>query len=529
MQIHKLIVSVLDFDQLGADGVKQALENTRFANDCISPSVRAIESRDIGEWSDDSPLNRRDTAQAEFERLFAPTAPPVAAPAASIDTPEFRELLIGYRHALVGYQNENRAALIAHIDAFVAQHGQQKYEAGLEEGREEYRESFRYWKARGHRAEASLARLVEDIHNLPVWSPFNQDVVYLSDLLALLPAKAEVKPQDGYIAYSELTGVAREMADIYITKAEFAAPAMPAKAEAPTFGSTIPDAANISTEERKNELASVLDRFAPATPAPAMGEELPPTKGIIESIDCEEFRKLADAYHCVKEQGDVEPTYAALFAFIDKEIERQAVSYGRACMALRPPGALSDEHIRMLASASGELDGDEADYCFTEVALIAFARHVAAHPAIATAPVSQPAAQEVRFFRQKGSEIWIEANSPLNWLSNPKLAQAFETRTLYTAPQPITEPINARNIIVMGRHNGGPDVELQIVGDGATEGMYMLLVSLPCSPITAPAGSEPTYTADEIGGAAADVGISDSKYEALCVALAAQQKNGRKE
>lgn len=57
------------------------------------------------------------------------------------------------------------------------------------------------------------------------------------------------------------------------------------------------------------------------------------------------------------------------------------------------------------------------------------------------------------------------------------------------------------------------------------------IMPLPAAPqpITAPAGSEQAYTADEIGLAAADVGISDSKYEALCTALAAQQKNGRQE
>jgi len=53
----------------------------------------------------------------------------------------------------------------------------------------------------------------------------------------------------------------------------------------------------------------------------------------VESIDCEEFRKLADAYHCVRKQEDVEPTYDALFQYVDKEIERQMRAYGKACAA----------------------------------------------------------------------------------------------------------------------------------------------------------------------------------------------------
>jgi hypothetical protein len=70
MQVHKLTVIVIDHDELGPDGVKEALENGRFANRCISPDVMSVESVDIGEWSDDNPLNRRDTHEAEVKRLF---------------------------------------------------------------------------------------------------------------------------------------------------------------------------------------------------------------------------------------------------------------------------------------------------------------------------------------------------------------------------------------------------------------------------------------------------------------------------
>lgn len=52
MQVMKLVVTVIDFDGLGADGVKDAIENTHYPNRCISPDVRSVEVRDIGEWSD---------------------------------------------------------------------------------------------------------------------------------------------------------------------------------------------------------------------------------------------------------------------------------------------------------------------------------------------------------------------------------------------------------------------------------------------------------------------------------------------
>ena len=70
MKIHQVVFTVIDFDGIGADGVRETLENTRFPNDCMHPAVRSVETRDIGAWSDDSPLNSRSTADAELRRLF---------------------------------------------------------------------------------------------------------------------------------------------------------------------------------------------------------------------------------------------------------------------------------------------------------------------------------------------------------------------------------------------------------------------------------------------------------------------------
>ena len=70
MQVIKLEVTVIDFDGLGADGVKDTIENARYPNHCISPTVRSVEVRDIGAWSDDHPLNKLSTADAELNRLF---------------------------------------------------------------------------------------------------------------------------------------------------------------------------------------------------------------------------------------------------------------------------------------------------------------------------------------------------------------------------------------------------------------------------------------------------------------------------
>ena len=80
--MYKVELMVMDFDGLGADGIKEEIENTRYANHCINPEVMACEERDIGEWSDEHPLNQRDKADAEYRRLFSPNishhAPAVA-------------------------------------------------------------------------------------------------------------------------------------------------------------------------------------------------------------------------------------------------------------------------------------------------------------------------------------------------------------------------------------------------------------------------------------------------------------------
>ena len=68
MNVHRVVLMVIDFDEIGAESVKDVIENARFPNRCISPKVMALETRDIGEWTDDHPLNYRD--KDEFNKLF---------------------------------------------------------------------------------------------------------------------------------------------------------------------------------------------------------------------------------------------------------------------------------------------------------------------------------------------------------------------------------------------------------------------------------------------------------------------------
>lgn len=70
MKVHKIMLYVVDSDGLGGSEVASTITNTRYPNHCISPQVLSVETADAGPWSDEHPLNHRDKARAEIERLF---------------------------------------------------------------------------------------------------------------------------------------------------------------------------------------------------------------------------------------------------------------------------------------------------------------------------------------------------------------------------------------------------------------------------------------------------------------------------
>jgi hypothetical protein len=66
MKIYKVTLFIIDHDELGEGDISETLESTKYPNRCISPEVWEIESKEIGEWSDDHPLNQRSTDTGEF-------------------------------------------------------------------------------------------------------------------------------------------------------------------------------------------------------------------------------------------------------------------------------------------------------------------------------------------------------------------------------------------------------------------------------------------------------------------------------
>ena len=74
MEVHKVTLYIIDHDEIGKEGVKEILEITRYPNRCILPTVLSIESRDIGEWDDNHPLNMIDIADEYCRKLFDQSA-----------------------------------------------------------------------------------------------------------------------------------------------------------------------------------------------------------------------------------------------------------------------------------------------------------------------------------------------------------------------------------------------------------------------------------------------------------------------
>ncbi len=66
MKAYVVTAVILDFDKLGAEGIKDTITNASFPNDCIYPNVEEIVEYDIGKWSNEHPLNKRSTNSLEY-------------------------------------------------------------------------------------------------------------------------------------------------------------------------------------------------------------------------------------------------------------------------------------------------------------------------------------------------------------------------------------------------------------------------------------------------------------------------------
>jgi hypothetical protein len=65
MKAYKVEVLVLGFEDMPEDDIVYFIENTRH----LYPKIMSIQSKEIGEWNDDHPLNKTDTIKQTYEEL----------------------------------------------------------------------------------------------------------------------------------------------------------------------------------------------------------------------------------------------------------------------------------------------------------------------------------------------------------------------------------------------------------------------------------------------------------------------------
>ena len=70
MKVYKVEMLIIDHDELGEQEITDVLENTRYPNHCIAPTVMKTIEADIGEWDDDHPLNNTNACKSEYEKVF---------------------------------------------------------------------------------------------------------------------------------------------------------------------------------------------------------------------------------------------------------------------------------------------------------------------------------------------------------------------------------------------------------------------------------------------------------------------------
>lgn len=69
MKAYKVELLVIDFDEVGEE-IKTIIEDQKYPNYCISPSVMNMQSVDIGEWDDSHPLNKKDKKKDFYQQIF---------------------------------------------------------------------------------------------------------------------------------------------------------------------------------------------------------------------------------------------------------------------------------------------------------------------------------------------------------------------------------------------------------------------------------------------------------------------------
>lgn len=69
VKVHRIVLMVIDHDDLGAEGVRREIENVRYPNRCISPLVMGHDTVEV-KYTDSHELNHVRKRFQAFVDLF---------------------------------------------------------------------------------------------------------------------------------------------------------------------------------------------------------------------------------------------------------------------------------------------------------------------------------------------------------------------------------------------------------------------------------------------------------------------------
>ena len=72
MKAYRIVLLFIDHDGVGPADARDLIENARLPNHISPGKIMAMSEREIGEWSDDHPLNHEARMADAFEDLFGP-------------------------------------------------------------------------------------------------------------------------------------------------------------------------------------------------------------------------------------------------------------------------------------------------------------------------------------------------------------------------------------------------------------------------------------------------------------------------
>lgn len=65
-KVHRVILNIIDFEEISDEDLHYYLTNTKY----LDTKIVSHEKSEEFEWEDDHPLNKFDTCDEEFERIF---------------------------------------------------------------------------------------------------------------------------------------------------------------------------------------------------------------------------------------------------------------------------------------------------------------------------------------------------------------------------------------------------------------------------------------------------------------------------